>query len=69
MLLFRSGEHVDRWLAGRAPGATLSSAQLQALATRWWGDRLSTAWSPRARDAGQAILQGLDLVGEFWELP
>ena len=28
MNLFRSEEHVERWLAGRAPGATIPVAQL-----------------------------------------
>jgi hypothetical protein len=69
MHLFRSEEHVQRWLGGREPGATLPVRTLCALAHRWWGDRLSPGWRPRSRDASQAILTGLGLVGAFWELP
>ena len=69
MNLFRSEGHIGRWLAGRAPGATMSAAQLSELAHAWWGDRLSPAWRPRTRDENQAILERLGLTGEFWRLP
>jgi hypothetical protein len=41
MNLFRSGEHIQRWLAGREPGATTSTEKLSELAHAWWEDRLS----------------------------
>lgn len=69
MLLFRSEEHVERWLAGRAPGATIPVGQLCDLAFAWWGDRLDPGWRPHRRDQNQAILDGLGLVGPFWTLP
>jgi hypothetical protein len=69
MHLFRSEEHVQRWLGPRAPGATLPVGKLCALAHRWWGDRLSPEWRPRSREASQAILDGLGLSGPFWRLP
>jgi hypothetical protein len=69
MNLFRSEEHVERWLGAREPGATIPVATLSELAHRWWGDRLAPAWRPRTRDANQAILDGLGLTGEFWRLP
>lgn len=71
MSLFRSEEHVARWLesSGREPGATISSAKLAELASAWWGDRLSPDWRPRTRDESQAILDRLGLSGEFWRLP
>jgi hypothetical protein len=70
MNLFRSEEHVTRWLdAGRRePGATISSEKLAELAHAWWSDRLSPAWRPRTRDESQAILARLGLTGEFWQL-
>ena len=46
MNLFRSEEHVARWLAGREPGATISVATLADLAVAWWHDRLSPDWRP-----------------------
>ena len=37
MNLFRSEEHVTRWLAGREPGATIPVTKLSELAHAWWG--------------------------------
>lgn len=69
MLLFRSEEHVARWLAGRALGATISVQTLCDLAHAWWGNRLDTGWRPRTGEENQAILDGLGLTGPFWKLP
>jgi hypothetical protein len=69
MNLFRSEEHVGRWLAGRAPGPTISVTKLCELAHAWWSDRLSPEWRPRTREESQAILDGLGLTGELWRLP
>jgi hypothetical protein len=69
MNLFRSEEHVERWLAGREPGATIAAAKLSELAHAWWGDRLAPDWRPRTRQQNQAILDGLGLTGPFWQLP
>jgi hypothetical protein len=68
MLLFRSEEHVARWLAGRSPGATISVRTLWALADAWWGDRLDPDWRPHTREQNQAILERLGLSGPFWTL-
>ena len=51
MNLFRSEEHVERWLEGRSPGATIPVSTLARLAVAWWSDRLSTQWRPRTRAA------------------
>ncbi|HET8741522.1 MAG TPA: hypothetical protein VFM41_02785 [Gaiella sp.] len=69
MNLFRSEEHVDRWLGGRKPGATIPVTELCDLAHAWWGDRLAPEWRPHTREENQAILDGLGLTGEFWRLP
>ena len=69
MNLFRSEEHVQRWLGDRDPGVTLPVAALAALARAWWGDRLASDWTPHSREQNQAILDGLGLTGEFWTLP
>jgi hypothetical protein len=69
MNLFRSEEHVRRWLGERPAGATLPVPRLSALAHAWWGDRLDPAWQPHTRDQNQAILDALGLSGEFWRLP
>ena len=68
MNLFRSGEHLDRWLSGRPPGATIPVSKLGELAYSWWGDRLSPTWRPHTLEQNQAILEGLNLTGEFWQL-
>ena len=69
MNLFRSEEHVTRWLGGRSPGATLPVAQLSELAHAWWGDRLDPDWQPHTREQNQAILNAVGLTDQFWRLP
>ena len=69
MNLFRSEEHVERWLGGRSPGATIGVSTLAELARVWWSDRLAPDWHPRTRAESQAILDGLGLTGDFWRLP
>jgi aryl-alcohol dehydrogenase-like predicted oxidoreductase len=69
MNLFRSEEHVGRWLGDREPGETIPVATLCALAHSWWDDRLSPEWRPHTRDANQAILDRLGLDSPFWRLP
>jgi hypothetical protein len=69
MNLFRSEEHVDRWLGGRPPGATLTVTKLSELAHVWWDDRLSPDWMPHTREQNQALLQDLGLAEPFWQLP
>ena len=69
MNLFRSEEHIDRWLDGRDPGVTIPVGKLSDLAHAWWGDRLSPDWRPHTPDHNQAILNRLGLTGEFWHLP
>ena len=69
MNLFRSEEHIARWLGGREPGATITAAKLAELAYAWWDDRLAPDWRPRTREQNQVILERLGLRGEFWALP
>jgi hypothetical protein len=68
MNLFRSEEHVTRWLGGRAPGATIGVTELSELAHAWWEDRLAPGWRPHTREQNAAILERLGLVGDFWTL-
>jgi hypothetical protein len=69
MNLFRSEEHIARWLGTRAPGATMPVGKLSELAHSWWDDRLSPEWTPHTRGHNQQILDGLGLTGDFWRLP
>ena len=68
MNLFRSEAHIDNWLGGRSPGATITVRQLSELAHDWWCDRLDPEWQPHTREQNQAILDDLGLIGEFWRL-
>ena len=68
MLVFRSEDHVARWLAGRSGGATIPITKLAELAEAWWWDRLDPDWQPRSREQNQAILDRLGLTGDFWRL-
>ena len=69
MNLFRSEEHIDRWINGRRPGETLTVTRLCDLAHSWWGDRLDSRWRPHTREHNQAILDSVGLTGPFWLLP
>ena len=69
MNLFRSEEHIVRWLGDREPGATIPVSKLSDLAHAWWNDRLAPDWRPRTREQNQAILDDLGLGGSFWQLP
>jgi hypothetical protein len=69
MNLFRSEEHIARWLGRRESGATISVSKLAELAQAWWDDRLSPDWVPHTRAQNQAILERLGLTDDFWNLP
>ena len=62
MRLFRSEEETPDG------GATVPIQQLNELARRWYGNRLDPDWRPRTRAESQAILRGVGLTGDFWEL-
>jgi hypothetical protein len=68
MNLFRSEEHIARWLGTRTGGATVAAETLCDLAHAWWDTRLHPDWRPRAREENQAILDRLGLVEPFWTL-
>jgi len=71
MSLFRSKEHVDRWLAanGRQHGRSIPLSQVWSLAKSWYTDPRSEDWRPRSRDESQEVLRSVGLTGDFWELP
>ena len=68
MNIFRSGDHIDRWVAGRSPGETMTVGKLCDLAHAWWGDRLASTWQPHTTPHNQGILEHLGLTSEFWRL-
>jgi hypothetical protein len=68
MNLFRSEEHIVRWLNGRDPGTTTPVTKLSELAHAWWGDRVSPNWQPHTLEQNQSILTELGLTDPFWQL-
>ena len=70
MTLFRSEEHVQRWLdrTGNARGAVISLEQTWRLARTWYADPRDRNWRPRSRDESQAVLSSVGLTDSFWEL-
>ena len=70
MQLFRSEDEVDGWVeaAGHDKGVVFSPEQLWDLASAWYDDRMRLDWRRRTVDERQAILTGVGLVGDFWDL-
>jgi len=70
MVYLRSEEHLERWLSegGHEPGATLTATKMNELSRAWWWTRLDPGWRPRSPDESQAILDAVDLTGDFWAL-
>jgi len=70
MSLFRSEEHVERWLRAtfNERGAIVPLAQVWELAKAWYSDPRDPAWKPRSREESQRVLESVGLTGAFWEL-
>ena len=69
MLLFRSEEHVEAWVAGGRPrGATLTLDQQWRLARDWFRGRHRPEWRKRTAPEAEAVFRGAGLTGDFWRL-
>ena len=70
MVFLRSEEHLAHWLDanGWEAGATLTATKLNELARAWWWSRLDPGWRPRTLEESQAILNSLELTGDFCQL-
>jgi hypothetical protein len=70
MLLFRSEEHVDRWVSagGGVRGATMSVEQQWRLAQAWYANRLTSDGRRRTAKEAQALFEEIGLTGPFWRL-
>jgi hypothetical protein len=70
MLLFRSEEHVERWLAGggRPRGATLTLDQQWELARTWFRGRHLPEWRKRTAAEAEEVFRSVGLAGDFWRL-
>jgi hypothetical protein len=70
MLVFRSEEHVERWLAsGEHPdGARMTIDQQWDLARRWFAGRDRPEWTKRSAEQAHEIFEAVGLTGDFWRL-
>ncbi len=70
MLLFRSEEHVERWLGcwGQRRGEVFTLEQQWLLARAWYGDRLRPDWRRKTLEEAVAVLTEIGLTSEFWAL-
>ena len=70
MLLFRSGEHVDRWCQARdlPLGGVLTTEQAWRLAHGWYKDKLKPGWRRHTLEETEALLLELAITGPFWNL-
>ena len=69
MLLFRSEEHVEAWVAGGRPsGATLTLDQQWRLAQTWFRGRDMPEWRKRTPAEAEAVFRDAGLTGAFWTL-
>jgi hypothetical protein len=70
MLLFRSEEHLERWLAdGRRPrGGRLTLAQQWRLAGAWFAGRDLPEWRRRSAAEAGELFASVGLTGDFWHL-
>ncbi|HWJ15692.1 MAG TPA: hypothetical protein VNS10_18260 [Gemmatimonadaceae bacterium] len=71
MSLFRSEDHVERWLSenGFDRGESMPIDAVLRLARGWYTDPRSATWRPRTRDESQRVLTESGFVGDFWQLP
>ncbi len=70
MLLFRSEEHLERWIESdnRPIGETLTVEQQWKLATRWFAGRDSLGWHKWTSSEAEEVFRSADLTSEFWSL-
>jgi hypothetical protein len=68
MLLFRSEEHLARWLRKTKDqrGAVVPLEQVWRLAKAWYADPRRIDWAPRTIEQSQAVLASVGLTGDFW---
>ena len=67
MLLFRSEEHLDRWVAQGFPkGASFTVPQCWELAKAWYSDRLDPEWTRNTPETAHQIFERIGLTGRFW---
>lgn len=68
MLLFRSGEGIDRWAEARRlmRGESLSLKRIWELSKLWYGERLDPNYRGRSAAEAEAIFRRVGLTSSFW---
>ncbi len=68
MLLFRSEEHLGRWLADgtRPRGDTLALDRQWRLAQEWFRGRNLPEWRKRTAAEAEEVFRSVGLGGDFW---
>ena len=70
MLLFRSEEHLERWLLSPAHprGETLGLDRQWELARRWFAGRHLPGWRKRTAAQAEEVFRSVGLTSDFWRL-
>ena len=69
MLIFRSEEHLERWVKqGNPSGERLSIEQQWTLAQRWFRGRHLPEWQPRTVEEAEEVFASVGLTSNFWKL-
>lgn len=70
MLLFRSEEHLDRWLLdpSHPKGECISLDQQWGLAEKWFAGRHLPGWDKRTAEEAEAVFRSVGLTSDFWRL-
>lgn len=67
MLVFRSEEHVDRWIeSGHPKGERMTLDQLWMLSKEWFAGRHLLEWNKRTAEESEELLGSVGLHGRFW---
>lgn len=70
MLLFRAGEHIDRWCSrwNQPRGATMSIDQAWRLSRGWFQNKMDPDWRRATVEEAEEVFTGVGLTGPFWNL-
>ena len=69
MLIFRSEEHLERWLnQGNPRGESFGLSQQWELAQSWFAGRHLPAWKRRTPAEAEAVFASVGLTSTFWSL-
>ena len=70
MLVFRSEDHLERWLSdpSHPRGERMTLEQQWELAQKWFAGRHKPEWKKRTPEEAEAVLRSVGLTSEFWKL-